>query len=338
MTKEIRTMRRHDPARRGERGQILIMFVLALFVIVGVLGLVLDGGAAYAQRRAEQGVADLAAMAGGNAFLNFPGDYATKNAAADAAARSIATQNGYTHGVNGTTVDVDMMNASTATHVRVDITGKHDNNFSTLLGMSTWDVSVTATALVSDAPNGAIGVMPLLFNEEAFPGAICDPDSSTCTPEIYQLPGNGAEDVPQDATQFNWTVFCAGDSGTDCNASSDDVGAIMDGGGNATIVYVTDEISPLNAGTHTNLLDESGASDSPSLEDHIGESFPVPIVNDAGDMVGFGYFHLVDVDGAPDKVIIGYFVSPVNAAVFVVDPLGANPTLNTGVFKLQLID
>jgi hypothetical protein len=55
-------------------------------------------------------------------------------------------------------------------------------------------------------------------------------------------------------------------------------------------------------------------------------------------MVGFGYFHLVDVTGAPDKVIIGYFVSPVNAAVFVVDPLGANPTLNTGVFKLALID
>jgi hypothetical protein len=338
VSKEIRAMRRHDPARRSESGQILIMFVLALFVIVGVLGLVLDGGAAYAQRRAEQSVADLAAMAGGNAFLNVPGDYATKNAVADAAARSIATQNGYTDGVNGTTVDVTMMNASTASHARVDITRQHHNNFATLLGMPTWDVSVTATVLVSDQPNGAIGVMPLLFNEEAFPGAICDPDSSTCTPEIYQLPGNTGEDVPQDATQFNWTVFCAGDSGTDCNASSDDVGAIMDGGGNATVVYVTDEIRPLNAGTHTNLLDESGASDSPSLEDHIGESFPVPIVNDAGDMVGFGYFHLVDVDGAPDKVIIGYFVSPVNAAVFVVDPLGANPTLNTGIFKLALID
>ena len=94
-------MRRQDPAHRGERGQILIMFALAIFVIVGVIGLVLDGGAAYAQRRAEQGVADLAAMAGATAFLNTPGDAATKNAAADAAARSIATQNGYTHGVNG---------------------------------------------------------------------------------------------------------------------------------------------------------------------------------------------------------------------------------------------
>ena len=133
-------------------------------------------------------------------------------------------------------------------------------------------------------------------------------------------------------------MFCAGDSGTDCNASSDDVATIMDGGGNETIVYVTDTIAPLNAGTHTSLLDESGTSDKPTLEDHIGEPFPVPIVDDAGNMVGFGYFHLVDVDGAPEKVIIGYFVSPVNAAEFVVDPLGANPTLNTGVFRLVLID
>ena len=58
-------MRPTDPASPRQRGQILILFALAIFVIVGVVGVVLDGGAAYAQRRAEQGVADLAAMAGG---------------------------------------------------------------------------------------------------------------------------------------------------------------------------------------------------------------------------------------------------------------------------------
>jgi putative Flp pilus-assembly TadE/G-like protein len=337
VSKESRDMR-HDSARRGERGQILILFVLAIFVVVGVVGLVLDGGAAYAQRRAEQSVVDLAAMAGANVFLNEPGDYATKNAAAEAAARSIATQNGYTEGVNGATVDVTLANSSTATHVRVDLTGKHNNNFAALLGMPTWDVSVTATAMVADRPNGAIGVMPLLFNEEAFPGAVCDEEATGCTPEVYQLPGNGNEDVPQDATQFNWTVFCAGDSGTDCNASSDDVGAIMEGGGNATTVYVDDTIAPLNAGTHTTLLENNGNNGSASLIEHVGETFPVPIVDDDGNMVGFGYFRLLGVEGSPDRVIRGYFVSPVNAAVFVVDPLGANPTLNTGVYTLKLID
>jgi hypothetical protein len=35
---------------------------------------------------------------------------------------------------------------------------------------------------------------------------------------------------------------------------------------------------------------------------------------------------------------ITHFVSPVNAAVFIVDPNGGNPTLDTGVRKLALID
>lgn len=327
-------MRRNDSARPGQRGQILILFVLAIVVIVGVVGIVLDGGAAYAQRRAEQGVSDLAAMAGATAFLNVPGTFATKNAAADAAARSIATQNGYTDDVNGASVDVHLANSSTATDVRVDITGEHHNNFAALLGMPTWDVSVTATAEVADRPNGAIGVMPLLFNEEAFPGAVCDEENTGCTPEVYQLPGTGNEDVPQDATQFNWTVFCAGDGGGTCEGDSSDVGEIIEQGGNDTVVYVDDDIGPLNAGSHTTLLD-SGAN---SLTDHVGETFPVPIVDDEGNMVGFGYFRLVSVEGAPDKVIRGYFVSPVNAAEFVICRTCAQSDLNTGVYRLALID
>ena len=35
----------------------------------------------------------------------------------------------------------------------------------------------------------------------------------------------------------------------------------------------------------------------------IGQVFPVPIVNDAGDMVGFAYFRLVSVEGASEKVV-----------------------------------
>jgi hypothetical protein len=330
-------MRRSDLARRGERGQILIMFVLAIFVIVGVVGIVLDGGSAYAQRRAEQGVSDLAAMSGGTAFLNVPGDYTVKNAAAEAAARSIAAQNGYTDGLNGTEVDVSIFNSSTATHVRVDLTGQHHNNFAALLGMPAWDVSVTATVLVADRPNGAGGVMPLLFNEEAFPGAVCDEEATGCTPEIYQLPASGNEDVPQDATQFNWTVFCAGDGGGTCQGDSSDVATIIEGGGNDTVVYVDDDIGPLNAGTHTTLLDQ-GSGGEDTLSSHVGETFPVPIVKDDGTMVGFGYFRLLAVEGAPDKVIRGYFVSPVNAAEFVVDLNGGNPTLNTGVYTLKLIN
>jgi len=55
-------------------------------------------------------------------------------------------------------------------------------------------------------------------------------------------------------------------------------------------------------------------------------------------MVGFGYFKLLDVEGAPDKVIRGYFVSPINATKLVVSPTGGDPSLLTGVYRLALVN
>ncbi len=50
--------------RRGEEGQALVVFVLFLFVLMGIVALVVDGGYAYAQRRRMQYAADAAALAG----------------------------------------------------------------------------------------------------------------------------------------------------------------------------------------------------------------------------------------------------------------------------------
>lgn len=322
-------MRRPDHEHRGERGQILIMFTLAILVIVGMMGLVLDGGAAYAQRRAEQAVADLASMAGATAYLNTQGGVATKSAAADAAAQAIAAANGYVDGVDGATVEILVIGWSSGATVRANLTDAHRNNFASLVGMPTWDVSVTAAAETSSMPNGAIGAMPLLFNAEAFPGAICDETAGPCTPEVYQMPGSGNEDVPQDATQFNWTIFCTA-SGNPCNADSDGVRELIDQGGESTTIYLNDDIGPLNAGSHTTLFN--------GLESQTGGVFPVPIVDDDGDMVGWAYFKLLSVEGASEKVIRGYFVSPVNAAQLVVSPTGGDAELLTGVNVLHLVD
>ena len=46
-----------------------------------------------------------------------------------------------------------------------------------------------------------------------------------------------------------------------------------------------DDIGPLNSGAHTTLFH--------ALEAHIGGVFPVPIVNDDGEMVGWAYFKLL---------------------------------------------
>ena len=75
---------RRSSRPRAERGQILVIFVLALVAIIAGVGLVIDGGFAFAQRRAEQNAADLGAFAGANALLNGANPTAAARAAAAA--------------------------------------------------------------------------------------------------------------------------------------------------------------------------------------------------------------------------------------------------------------
>jgi hypothetical protein len=49
---------------RLEKGQSLVLIALAMFVLMGMLALTLDGGMAYAQRRNAQNAADAATLAG----------------------------------------------------------------------------------------------------------------------------------------------------------------------------------------------------------------------------------------------------------------------------------
>lgn len=47
-----------------DRGQSLVLLAIMMFVLMGMLALIIDGGMAYAQRRAAQNAADAAALAG----------------------------------------------------------------------------------------------------------------------------------------------------------------------------------------------------------------------------------------------------------------------------------
>jgi Flp pilus assembly protein TadG len=327
MSKETRGMNPLRPRREGERGQILVLFTIAIVVIIGMLGLVLDGGSAFAQRRDEQNVADLAALAGADAYMTASGD---KTAAARDAANLVASRNGYVANVaTGVAVDIEIAPEASGATVKVTVTKPHANNFSTILGMPTWGVSAKASAQAALRPNGALGAMPLLFNEAAFPNAICDSRTENCASKIetYQLPGPGRQDVPQDATQFNWTVFCTA-GGNDCNADARGVEDLMNGNGSDTVVYIDDDIGAFDSGTKASLFDP--------LEPHIGETFPVPIVDNAGQMVGWAYFKLISIEGSPDKVIKGYFVAPYVGEELVVNNGHATGSLNTGGYLLRL--
>ncbi|MBD0324115.1 MAG: Tad domain-containing protein, partial [Aldersonia sp.] len=161
-------MRRFLYGHRREEGQALVLFVISLVAIIGMTGLVLDGGGAFAQRRAQQNVADLAAMAGAVAYANNNASVA----AAETRAREIATLNGFTSGVNSTTVAVTVQkdNSTGAATVHVMVARPHRNSFAGVLGQPSWDVGAEATA-ITGIPNASAGTMPIIFNEAVFDGS-----------------------------------------------------------------------------------------------------------------------------------------------------------------------
>lgn len=60
-----------SPERGANRGQIILMFALFLTALLGMLGLAIDLGFSFAQKRTIQGAADLAASAGARAVARY---------------------------------------------------------------------------------------------------------------------------------------------------------------------------------------------------------------------------------------------------------------------------
>lgn len=54
----------HDNAETTQRGQIVVFFAIAIVAIIAMVGLIIDGGNAYANQRATQNAADAAAETG----------------------------------------------------------------------------------------------------------------------------------------------------------------------------------------------------------------------------------------------------------------------------------
>jgi len=301
--------------RHRESGQVLVIFALALIAIVAMTGLVLDGGSTFVQRRDQQNVADAAALAAAYSYAT-----TGSTSAATSAAQAIATANNYATGANGTTIAVTNAAGNPGWTFTVNVSRPHDNSFSGLLGMPSWNVTTTATS-IAGRPNAAIGAMPIIFNRSAFD----ENGAGNGAEQAYDEPPVGSSDIPLGPSTFNWTEYC-----NLCNADSATVdGLIVNHATDKTVVTEDDKISPLNAGSHTTLFD--------SLAEWVGGDFPVPIVNDNGDMVGFAMFHLTGAVGGDTKQIRGYFVSPFNGGTLtIVNGVGAGGDF--GSYDAQLIN
>jgi Flp pilus assembly protein TadG len=290
-------MRRVASGQRRDGGQVLVIFALALTAIVAMTGLVLDGGSAFVQRRNMQNVADNAAMSAAYAYGmggGVPG--------AQGAARSTAASNGFTDGTGNVSVNVATNAAGGAGRTfAVTISAPHANNFAGIVGMPSWQITTTAQTQAG-WPNAVTGAMPIIFNQKAF-----DENGAGNSHEVtYSEPPPGSADVPQDGTTFNWTMYC-----DMCNGDTSVISLLIQDGGLSTETSLSDKISPLNAGSHAGLYNDMTAY-------AIGGEFPVPIVDDAGRMVGWAMFHVTGSNGGANKSISGFFVSPINANNFLI--------------------
>ncbi|HEY8727037.1 MAG TPA: pilus assembly protein TadG-related protein [Candidatus Limnocylindria bacterium] len=109
--------------REGDGGQVLILVAIVFMALLFVVGLAVDAGQLFSAKRSEQEAADAAAFAG--AVVIYQNG---TTAEAISAATADATKNGFTHGVNSTTVTVNApptsgayANESPVRHVEVII-------------------------------------------------------------------------------------------------------------------------------------------------------------------------------------------------------------------------
>jgi hypothetical protein len=142
--------------RRGESGQTLVVFIGFAIVCLMFVGVVIDGGMYYFERRDMQGTADAAALA---AVRELPGS----RAEAEAAARDyVDSQNSAAHGAIRSLVISDN---DRRVEIRVGKSGS--TSFGKLLGIDRPEISARAVARVQMLGT-APGMLPFAFMKDSY--------------------------------------------------------------------------------------------------------------------------------------------------------------------------
>ncbi len=125
-------------ARRRSRGQVIVIFAGAMLAFMGLMAIVIDVSWYWANTLRVQRAADAAALAG---VVWLPNLYSS----ADTTARAEATKNGYTAGVNGTTITTqkDPLNDR---RLIVTISSPVPSFFARVIGIASFPVNRTSKA------------------------------------------------------------------------------------------------------------------------------------------------------------------------------------------------
>jgi Flp pilus assembly protein TadG len=168
---------------RADRGQIVVIFVVGIVGIVLMLGLVIDGGNVFAQRRQGQNTVDLQAMAGAKVIS----DHYTKDISVDVygALGTAATENDCSSGgatpctwaatyVGPGYVGLGAVTPGSAVPantigVKVNVERLPSTYLLGVVGQGSWKVDTTATAIVTAAQGAPAGqLVPIaLYGKDA---------------------------------------------------------------------------------------------------------------------------------------------------------------------------
>ena len=206
----------------GDRaeGQILVLFAGSLLFLIVLVGLVIDGGNAFLNRRDAQNTADLASLAGTKVVADIYVKGSSTITAYDAIDESVLGNNcdGATAATPCTwTADyVDLsgtplgpVSAGTSMPsgtygVSVNVNRQPRTFFLGLppMSMTAWDVSTTATAMTFEskslAPQGAL--LPIGWRA---PDSYLYPPNGGYVPQVYRLT-DGSLDVPGNFGWLSW--------------------------------------------------------------------------------------------------------------------------------------
>ena len=267
----------------GRDGQILVIFALSMLVIIGIVGLAIDGGATYAQRRDQQTAADLAAMAGANDYLlnndSAPGD----RTGADR--RRLEQLHERRRSTSACRIDT-----SNGVTVVVDIGSAHRNSFLGALGMTTWQVSTRRPrSPASRTPPRA----PVRSSSRSRRSTTTARRSTRPRPTSAR---RTATSRPAKRTSPGRTTGPA-------TSNTNDVDDIITGGLDIDRTLAFGEyIGQDNNGNHTALF--------PDVNTYLsGLDLPVAIVDTNGNFMGWATFHVNSASGGSNKHINGYFLS-----------------------------
>jgi hypothetical protein len=159
--------------RQRREGTVVVAAAFSVITLLSFVALSLDGGMLLDARRQVQATADSAALSAAcEIYVNWftTGGLDDKNGTAAALARQVCADSGFTDGVNGTTVTVNIPPQSglfvgVPGHVEVIIKANRPRSFSTIFG-SNANIPIGARAVArgmrSSVNNGILVLNPVL--------------------------------------------------------------------------------------------------------------------------------------------------------------------------------